>query len=232
MGTGGISVTIQVEQGREELRDYFLRLGATAAIDENGAVNVCLEERDHGTVEEYLASWTSVNKRPATIKPAPNAGRAELIGNPALFGDVALRPRLGEVLVGRHLITETQLEEALAETAKSGDLLGRVLLRRRWLFEDELARALSEQLQIPYINIRSSGVDQRMARMVPAEVGLRYAAIPIGVVQGRLRVAFADPCDQTACAEITRHCGDYEITVAELSDIVLAWHDIAGPSSA
>ena len=71
-----------------------------------------------------------------------------------------------------------------------------------------------------------------MARMVPAEVGLRYAAIPIGVVQGRLRVAFADPCDQTACAEITRHCGDYEITVAELSDIVLAWHDIAGPSSA
>jgi len=212
------AVRIWVWSGREELRDYFLRLGASAAIDETGAVSVRLEEADDVTVDEYLASWT------------PNAGRAELIGNPALFGDVALRPRLGEVLVARHLITETQLEEALAETAKSGDLLGRVLLRRRWLFEDELARALSEQLQIPYINIRSSGVDQRMARMVPAEVGLRYAAIPIGFVSGRLRVAFADPCDEEACAAIAVHCGNYEIAVAELSEIVLAWRDLGGSS--
>jgi hypothetical protein len=100
------------------------------------------------------------------------------------------------------LITEEQMTEALAETGQSGDLLGRVLLRRRWLFEDELVRALSEQLQIPSVNIRSSGVDHDAARMVSVEIGLRNAAIPIGFVSGRLRVAFADPCDETACAAI------------------------------
>ena len=212
------AVRIWVWSGREELRDYFLRLGASAAIDETGAVSVRLEEADDVTVDEYLASWTSANGISATIEPI-NA----VFANP-------FRQRLGEVLVARRLIREEQLQEALAEVAQSGDLLGRVLLRRGWLFEDELARALSEQLQIPYINIRSSGVDRSVARMVPAEVGLRYAAIPIGFVSGRLRVAFADPCDEEACAAIAVHCGNYEIAVAELSEIVLAWRDLGGSS--
>jgi len=212
------AVRIWVWSGREELRDYFLRLGASAAIDETGAVSVRLEEADDVTVDEYLASWTSANGISATIEPI-NA----VFANP-------FRQRLGEVLVARRLIREEQLQEALAEVAQSGDLLGRVLLRRGWLFEDELARALSEQLQIPYASIRASGIDRRVARTVPAEVGLRYAAIPIGFVSGRLRVAFADPCDEEACAAIAVHCGNYEIAVAELSEIVLAWRDLGGSS--
>jgi type IV pilus assembly protein PilB len=124
------------------------------------------------------------------------------------------------------------MAEALAEAAQSGDLLGRVLLRRRWLFEDELARALSEQLQIPYVSVRSSGVDRSAARMVPVEIGLRYAAIPIGFIDGRLRVAFADPCDETACAAISGYCNSYEIAVAELSEIVFAWRELAGAAAA
>ena len=212
------AVRIRVWSGREELRDYFLRLGASAAIDETGAVSVRLEEADDVTVDEYLASWTSANGISATIEPI-NA----VFANP-------FRQRLGEVLVARRLIREEQLQEALAEVAQSGDLLGRVLLRRGWLFEDELARALSEQLQIPYASIRASGIDRRVARTVPAEVGLRYAAIPIGFVSGRLRVAFADPCDEEACAAIAVHCGNYEIAVAELSEIVLAWRDLGGSS--
>jgi type II secretion system (T2SS) protein E len=215
--TGTSPMRIRVWSGREKLRDYFLRLGAAASIDETGAVSVALGETDDATVDEHLARWTSANGISATIEPVN-----------ALFTNV-FRPRLGEVLLGKRLITEEQLQEALSETAQSGDLLGRVLLRRRWLFEDELARALSEQLQIPYVNIRSSGIDRRAARMVPAEIGLRYAAIPIGFVSGRLRVAFADPCDEKACAAIAAHCDHFEIAVAELSDIVSAWSDL-GPS--
>jgi hypothetical protein len=223
MGTenGATPVRIRLERGREELRDYFLRLGATAAIDDTGAVTVCLEETDGGTVEEYVRNWTSINSLPATIEPAG-----------VLFAHVQLRPRLGEVLVGRRLITKEQLADALAETAQSGDLLGRVLLRRRVLFEDELARALSEQLQVPYVNIRSSGVDPHAVRMVPAEIGLRYAAIPIGLVDETLRVAFADPCDEAACAAISGYCTNYQVAVAELSDIVSAWRELAGAEAA
>jgi hypothetical protein len=223
MGTesGTMPVKIRVKEGREELRDYFLRLGAAAAIDDTGAVSVRLEETDDETVEGYLTSWTSVNGIAATIEPAA-----------VLFANVQLRPRLGEVLVARRLITEEQLWEALTETAQSGDLLGRVLLRRRWLFEDELARALSEQLQIPYVSVRSSGVDRGAARLVPVEIGLRYAAIPIGFVDGRLLVAFADPCDETACAAISGYCKSYEIAVAELSDIVFAWRELGAVAAA
>src|SRR6516162_11308721 len=100
------AVRIWVWSGREELRDYFLRLGASAAIDETGAVSVRLEEADDVTVDEYLASWTSANGISATIEPI-NA----VFANP-------FRERLGEVLVARRLIREEQLQEALAEVAQ------------------------------------------------------------------------------------------------------------------
>jgi hypothetical protein len=64
-------VRIRVERGREELRDYFLRLGATVSIDETGAASVRLRQTDDDTVAQYLTSCTSVNGLSATIEPAP-----------------------------------------------------------------------------------------------------------------------------------------------------------------
>jgi hypothetical protein len=220
MGTanGASTARIRVERNREELRDYFRRLGAAAEIDRTtGTISVRLGEKDDGTVDVYLESWTSVNGIPATVDT----------GIGALFGDAPVRPRLGQVLLAKKLITQQQMDDALAEAARTNDLLGRVLLRRRWLFEDELARALSSQLQIPYVNIYSSGFDRGAARRLPAEVGMRYAAIPIGVIGGRLRVAFADPCDDAACAAVAEHCGNHEVAVAEMSAIMGAWRALA-----
>lgn len=136
------------------------------------------------------------------------------------------RPRLGELLLERGLITEVQLKEALAETADTGELLGRILIGKRWLFEDELARALAEQLGIPYVSLRSAGVDRALARMLPADIGLHYAAIPIGFMGDRLRVAFADPCDESATGAVSRHFASYDPVVAELSEIEFVWRSI------
>jgi hypothetical protein len=53
--------------------------------------------------------------------------------------------QLGELLVAGELLTEDELEQALAEQAKSGRLLGQILVNNGYLSAFSLARVLSEQ---------------------------------------------------------------------------------------
>src|SRR5579864_6739589 len=66
----------------------------------------------------------------------------------------ARRPRLGELLIRKGYINEGQLSRALEEAYVGNELLGVTLLRKKLIFEPELATTLSEQLAIPYINIK------------------------------------------------------------------------------
>jgi len=59
--------------------------------------------------------------------------------------------RLCELLVRRALIRDENLSWRSEKRSPRETLLGLVLLRERLIFEDELARALSEQFEIPYI---------------------------------------------------------------------------------
>jgi hypothetical protein len=138
----------------------------------------------------------------------------------ALGGDAApSRPRLGDLLLAKGLITDSQLKEALAESYAAGDLVGRVLLRHQWIFEDELARTLAEQLGIPYVNLRHAGLDNAVARLVPFEIGMHFAAVPVCFRGDRVRVAFADPTDELAQQAMKAHVAAFDCAVAELSDI-------------
>ena len=137
------------------------------------------------------------------------------------------RPRLGDLLVRKGFIKPEQLTQALVEARSSGELLGRVLIRQRVIFEDELARSLAEQLDLPYVNLGVLGVDAGVARMLPPAEGRRAAAIPVGMIGGRVRVAFADPTDETAQAIVEHYVtAPYELAVGELSDIDRAWRTI------
>jgi hypothetical protein len=53
--------------------------------------------------------------------------------------------QLGELLVAEELLTEDELEQALAEQARSGRLLGQILVSNGYLSAFPLARVLSEQ---------------------------------------------------------------------------------------
>jgi hypothetical protein len=53
--------------------------------------------------------------------------------------------QLGELLVAEELLTEHELEQALAEQATSGRLLGQILVANGYLSAFSLARVLSEQ---------------------------------------------------------------------------------------
>jgi hypothetical protein len=233
----GEAVTISVSEP-QRLRDYFLRLGARAAVVDAGSIRVVLDRPNAGrTVSEHLRPWVAANGVRATIETdtATPAGAQPPVSEPApppVTGRQAApmffldRPRVGDLLLRKGLITRDQLERALAESAAEGDLLGRVMIRRGFIFEDELARTLADQLELPYVDIRVAGFERSVAQLLPSADGMRIAAIPIGIVGGRIRVAFADPSDESAQELVRRHVGDFVLAVANLSDIELAWRTV------
>jgi type II secretion system (T2SS) protein E len=172
------------------------------------------------TSRALISNWKPISRTGATINETQVSVTREGASLVPAVGQVSpARPRLGDLLLAKGMITEAQLSEGLAESYASGVLLGRVLLRHLWIFEDELARTLAEQLDLPYVNLRNTGVDRALARLLPLEVGMHFAAIPIGFHGDRVRVAFADPIDEQAHQAITAHFTHFDRVVSELSDI-------------
>jgi hypothetical protein len=142
--------------------------------------------------------------------------------------DRELRPPLGAVLVRKGLLTKERLDEALGERAQTGELLGQVLLRRGWIFEDELARVLAEQHDLEFLNLRSVGVDRRLLGLIPAEAGQRLRAIPVRVLDdGDVLTAVADPNDREGTSELAALAAEkgrsLRLVVAEPSAIAEIW---------
>lgn len=209
------------------LRDYFRRLGQEADVD--GANRVQLLSAEHPSdIEQWATNWATKKGTPVHVREMTEAPREATTPPVPRTG----APRLGTLLVDKGYLTREQLSAALDECRVTGDLLGIVLLRNELIFEDELARTLSHQLSIPYISIGVVGVDAAVTRLLPPGIGESAAAIPVRKQGSTLQVAFADPTDPQALAEVERYLPRIEIAVAELTDIRLAWRNALRTASA
>ena len=207
------------------LRDYCRRLGFTATLEGPTLVEVEADV-DRGEIGAFVESWAKANGVEVSLEPAPGAHPA--VSQPLAIvppKSAAAPPRLGDLLIRKGFITEEQLASALVEARASGLLLGVTLLRDRVIFEDELARTLSEQLELPYVSILRIGVDAKAVSLLPQEVGDAVAAIPTRRKDSVVQVAFADPTDARALSEVRAYIPEIEPAVAELSDIRLAWRE-------
>jgi len=217
-------VTVDRTDALSVLRDYLRRLGL--APEPRGPLVLEVEPEDDGKeLEESIASWVRVNRIPVQVAPV----LPERPSQPS-SGTLLPPPRIGELLVRKGFISTEQLEWALGEAKRTNELLGVVLLRNQLIFEDELARTLSQQLSIPYVSIMRCGVDRHVARLVPYEVLMQSAAIPVRSDGGTVQVAFADPTDPAALAAVRSHLSHIVVAVAELSDVRTALRSVFSSS--
>ncbi len=101
--------------------------------------------------------------------------------------------KLGETLLDKKLITPQQLEMALKEQAKSGELLGRVLVKMGYLREEQILSVVSEQLNIPFVRLQDITIDPSAIKKVPPKFAWHYKIIPIKYTNGKLTIAVFDP---------------------------------------
>jgi len=83
-----------------------------------------------------------------------------------------LRKKIGECLIQAGLITEDDLNAALAEHKRTGERVGVVLVRMNLATEKQIAKALAFQLGFPYINLNENPPDAAAVVLIPKEVSL------------------------------------------------------------
>ena len=112
--------------------------------------------------------------------------------------------RIGDLLIAHKVISQAQLDKALAEQKKSGRKLGRVLVESEYLSEDQLLTFLSQQLGIPYIDLQRYHYKPEVVRLIPEAHSRRFRAIALEDSRDTLLVGMADPTDIFAYDELTR----------------------------
>ena len=114
------------------------------------------------------------------------------------------RVRIGDLLVEHKVISQNQLQEALAAQKKSGRKLGRVLVEIGYVDEDRLLVLLSEQLDIPYVDLSRFEPDPEIITRLPETLARRYRALVLKATPTGLLVGMGDPTDIFAFDELVR----------------------------
>lgn len=131
--------------------------------------------------------------------------------------------RFGDILVQGGLITATQLQQALAFGKEKDIKLGNALIQLGFVDEQAVAKTLSKQLRLPFVDLNRIVIDPEVVKLVPEILARKYKVIAIGQKEGQLLVAFADPLNIFATDDVDRQTKDkLVVCVAEESTIIAA----------
>ena len=112
--------------------------------------------------------------------------------------------RLGEVLIQQKLLSEEQLNQALADQKRTGRKLGRVFVENGFVTEEQISGALARQLDIPYINLKFYNISDQLVRLLPETAARRFRALVLEDRPDTVLVGVSDPTDLFAYDEIAR----------------------------
>ncbi|QLF92454.1 Flp pilus assembly complex ATPase component TadA [Pseudomonas sp. ABC1] len=115
--------------------------------------------------------------------------------------------RIGDLLIQAGLITEAQLQHALQEQKRTGSKLGRTVVDLGFIDEKRLLSTLSEQLQIPFVELKHYKFDSDLTQSLPEAVARRFRVIVLSRQGDGLLVGMSDPLDLFAQDEMERLLG-------------------------
>ena len=135
---------------------------------------------------------------------------------------IKLRKRLGYLLVEEGIITENQVEQALAAQKRSGRKLGDTLIELGFLSEQQMLSFLSQQLSLPLIDLSRANVDIDAVQILPEVHARRLRALIIGKNGDTLRIAMSDPADLFAQESLLTQLPQYsfEFVIAPEKQLV------------
>jgi signal transduction histidine kinase/HPt (histidine-containing phosphotransfer) domain-containing protein len=110
--------------------------------------------------------------------------------------------RLGDILLQRNLITQDQLQQALAQQQREGGRIGRILSQLGFVSEEDVAQALGQKYGIPYVDLHLHALEPTVTRLIPPHIAQKHQLIPLAKVDSTLTVAMADPTNIFAVDDI------------------------------
>jgi general secretion pathway protein E len=105
---------------------------------------------------------------------------------------------IGEILRAIAGLGEAALEEALRAQADEGGRLGEILLSKKAVTSEDVAKALALQLDLPYVaQVSLDAVDVELLRQVPINFAKQALILPLRLEGESVALLVADPLDTT-----------------------------------
>lgn len=131
--------------------------------------------------------------------------------------------QLGDILLERRLVLPEQLQAAQTEQDRSGRSLGRTLVDQGIISDQQLVSALATQIGLRFVDLSDYQIDMDTVARVPAAVCRRHTVMPLGMEDGKLLVAMADPANVFAMDDLRQLTGlDVRAVVATRADVQTA----------
>jgi type IV pilus assembly protein PilB len=100
---------------------------------------------------------------------------------------------LGQILKEMDLVTEGQIQEALALQRERGGVIGGILIELGYISEDEMMLALSTQMGMEVVNLEEVKIPPEVLEKVDPTMAKVFKIMPISFENGVLTVAMAEP---------------------------------------
>ena len=130
--------------------------------------------------------------------------------------------QLGQLLLGRGIVTAEQIEKALSEQKEKGHrkLLGELLVEMDYCTENQIASALAEAYSVPYAQVNPKICDAKVLEILPREFLEEHIVLPLFKVYDVLTVAVSEPTNVFLIDEIEHISGcKVQIVCATTKDI-------------
>lgn len=109
---------------------------------------------------------------------------------------------IAELLIANGLVTQEQIDKALLQQKKTDKKLGQILVEMGFIDETKLLQCLSDQLQIPYIDLRNYQYDIKLVKLLPEFHARHFRAIVLKQNPNDFLVGMVDPQDLIAIDEV------------------------------
>ncbi len=130
---------------------------------------------------------------------------------------------LGNLLVTRGYIVESELNYALGRQASTSEPIGRILVDLGLITDRDLVELLAEQLRMQVVDLTRFKCDREVLALLPAAEARRRVALPLRWVDGMVEVAVAEPTDDHGVAELMAIIGTpMRLVLATRADIAAA----------
>ena len=129
--------------------------------------------------------------------------------------------KLGECLIQAGLITQEDLQAALAEQGRTGERIGAILVRLNLATEKQVIKALAHQVGLPYVSLTDDPPERSAVVLIPRELALERVCVAVRRGKNLLTVATADPLSASLVRDLGVLTGHtIKQVVATVSDIV------------
>jgi type II secretory ATPase GspE/PulE/Tfp pilus assembly ATPase PilB-like protein len=191
---------------------FFTNLGIKSRRQLN-FLGTILEEQgmvSRETIQEVIRDYNNIKKRRIgeTIAEKHNLNQEKIektLRQMQKEGKIPPSARVGDILLASKLITQEQLEDAIATQVKDKNKkIGALLIERKHINADQLLSVLAIKFQLDFINLHDIQPSQEALASIPFALVSQMQILPITDNRDHLLIATSRPTEHAELGDILR----------------------------